>query len=110
MRWRARRSTQPLGVVSGSASNSLTIDLAGITSRDELHDMLADAFQFPSYYGRNWDAFDECVRDYPGAGNITISGLESLRARLPREAELFSQCLYGFAAEDPRRCVTFLDV
>lgn len=26
-------------------------------------DAIADALGFPEYYGRNWDAFDECFRD-----------------------------------------------
>jgi ribonuclease inhibitor len=95
--------------MASSPANSLTIDVASVTSHDALHELLAEAFQFPSYYGRNWDAFDECIRDSSRASHISIGGLERLRARLPREAELLSQCLRSFAAEDPRRCVTFLD-
>jgi ribonuclease inhibitor len=90
-------------------ASSLSIDVASATSGEALHELLAEAFQFPAYYGRNWDAFDECIRDSSRSSQVTISGLESLRARLPREAELFSQCMRSFAAEDPRRNVTFLD-
>jgi len=28
-----------------------------------LHEELGAALQFPSYYGENWDAFDECITD-----------------------------------------------
>jgi ribonuclease inhibitor len=91
---------------SGNAS-SLFIDVAAVTTRDALHQLLAEAFEFPAYYGRNWDAFDECVRDSAQSGHVTISGFETLRAKLPREAALFEQCLLSFAAEDPRRCVIF---
>lgn len=29
----------------------------------DLLDALAQAMQFPEYFGRNWDALDECLRD-----------------------------------------------
>jgi ribonuclease inhibitor len=92
----------------GSAS-TLIIDVAEVQSREALHELLADAFHFPDYYGRNWDAFDECIRDVSLPPRVTIRGLKALRNRLPREAELLSQCVRGLMAEDPRRNVTFFD-
>jgi hypothetical protein len=29
----------------------------------DLHNEVGAALQFPSYYGENWDAMDECIRD-----------------------------------------------
>jgi RNAse (barnase) inhibitor barstar len=34
-----------------------------IKNADDLLDTLAQAMQFPEYFGRNWDALDECLRD-----------------------------------------------
>jgi RNAse (barnase) inhibitor barstar len=36
---------------------------AGITSKMDLLLALQAALRFPSYFGRNWDALDECLRD-----------------------------------------------
>jgi RNAse (barnase) inhibitor barstar len=36
---------------------------AGITSVDELHDVLSEALHLPNYFGRNWDALDEVLGD-----------------------------------------------
>jgi RNAse (barnase) inhibitor barstar len=41
----------------------LLLDLSGVTNASQLHELLASALRFPDYYGRNWDAFDECVAD-----------------------------------------------
>ena len=95
--------------MSSRSASSLDINVAEVQTREGLHEKLADAFQFPDYYGGHWDAFDECIRDVTLPAQVTIRGLKSLRAKLPREAELFSQCVLGFVAEDARRNVTILD-
>lgn len=35
----------------------------GVSSKEQLLDILAKQLRFPDYYGRNWDAFEECLRD-----------------------------------------------
>ncbi len=36
---------------------------AGITTVEELHDVLSEALHLPNYFGRNWDALDEVLGD-----------------------------------------------
>jgi len=36
---------------------------AGLTSRDALFEALSRAIPLPDYFGRNWDALDECLSD-----------------------------------------------
>jgi len=76
----------------------LEINVGEVRSREELHELLFQAFAFPDYYGRNWDAFDECIRDVTTPEVIKVSGLESMRFRLPRETKLFVACLRDFVA------------
>jgi RNAse (barnase) inhibitor barstar len=39
------------------------IDGSDIADRDELMEALASALGLPDYFGRNWDALDEVLRD-----------------------------------------------
>jgi RNAse (barnase) inhibitor barstar len=41
------------------------IDGRGVDTGARLHEELARAFNFPGYYGRNWDAFNDCFDDPP---------------------------------------------
>ena len=78
--------------------HQLDVDLHGVCTSVELHDRLASTFSFPDYYGRNWDAFDECIADYgPFSGILKIHGWDELRIRLPQDAELLHSCLDNFA-------------
>ena len=77
-------------------NDSLEIDVGAAKTAQELHGLLFEAFQFPEYYGRNWDAFDECIRDVPVPSVIQITHFDVLRSCLPREAELMSRCLEDF--------------
>ena len=70
------------------------LDVSGVRSHDELHDLIAQCLGFPDYYGRNWDAFDECIADsgLELPSRVVITGVPSLEAVLPREAELLRRC------------------
>ena len=37
-----------------------------IASADALFSRLAQALEFPDYFGHNWDALNDCLRDVPG--------------------------------------------
>ncbi|MFK1128324.1 barstar family protein [Pseudomonas aeruginosa] len=39
----------------------VTIDLGGVQGKEELHECLAQALEFPDWYGRNWDAFWDSI-------------------------------------------------
>jgi Barstar (barnase inhibitor) len=41
-----------------AADTSAWVDVA------EMHRDLADVFGFPGYYGRNWDALNDCLSDF----------------------------------------------
>jgi RNAse (barnase) inhibitor barstar len=51
------------------------IDGSTCKNRSDLFSNLASLFEFPSYFGRNWDALDECITDLewmPGRGYILL--------------------------------------
>ena len=75
----------------------LEIDLSGATEKEEVHERLSAAFGSPCYYGKNWDAFWDCVTTLAlTPDKIKIRGIEALTETLPREAELLRKCLTDF--------------
>ncbi|MDA8523438.1 barstar family protein [Acidovorax sp. NCPPB 4044] len=47
-----------------STENRLVIKISsGINSKSELLTALAKAIRFPEYFGENWDALEDCLRD-----------------------------------------------
>lgn len=46
----------------------------GIARKDDLLLELAESLSFPDYFGQNWDALDECLRDlsWLPAGAVSI--------------------------------------
>ncbi|EPM40479.1 barstar family protein [Vibrio natriegens] len=41
----------------------MRIDLTMIENENQLHELMANCFGFPDYYGKNWDAFWDCLCD-----------------------------------------------
>ncbi|MCK9194584.1 MAG: barstar family protein [Nevskia sp.] len=82
----------------------LVIDVSSASMARELHAILARHLAFPSYYGHNWDAFWDCVTDIEQCSlpdTLQIFGLGALTEKLPREAQLFQQCLAELQRERP---------
>ena len=48
------------------------LDGTKIDGEPRLHEELAEAFEFPDYYGRNWDAFDECFSEVEMSSRVAI--------------------------------------
>jgi RNAse (barnase) inhibitor barstar len=48
-----------------------SIRVADLPAEADLFEGLASALRFPDYFGRNWDAVDECLRDVE-AGEMTV--------------------------------------
>ena len=48
---------------------------AGIESEAALFETLSEALRFPDYFGCNWDALDECIRDlsWLPPGDVSLS-------------------------------------
>lgn len=70
---------------------------AKMRCEQDLHNEIAAAFQFPYYYGENWDALDECLTDLewiPADAYVMVISEASLLLR----------------DEDPVRLTTFVEV
>jgi RNAse (barnase) inhibitor barstar len=67
------------------------LDGGSISSKEDLMDAVAAALEFPDYFGGNWDALDECLRDLgtwlPAEGYVVVvAGAEGFWRRSPELA------------------------
>ena len=82
----------------------LTIDVGHFSSSESLHEGLAAVLGFPSWYGKNWDAFRDCVNHsdisvMPSV--LVIRDHETLAERLPRDARLLRELLDEMTTRRP---------
>lgn len=56
------------------------LDLRGLKNEDDFHDRVTVTFEFPHYYGRNRDAFWDCLTDIVKPMFVRVCGLESMDA------------------------------
>jgi RNAse (barnase) inhibitor barstar len=66
------------------------IDLAGCRDTDTLFTRLAQALEFPEYFGHNWDALADCLADLEWLGDaagylLLLEHGQALQAALPDE-------------------------
>ena len=82
------------------------IDARQITDWDSFHSVFAEALGFPSFYGRNMDAWIDCMTDLddPDAGmtavhaspggvvTLQLDGMRSLAERCPEQYHALVEC------------------
>jgi hypothetical protein len=52
-----------LDATRGSGLQVARIDLGGAAGKDALLDRISAALRFPDWFGRNWDALEDCLAD-----------------------------------------------
>jgi RNAse (barnase) inhibitor barstar len=73
---------------------------AGLDGRDALFDALTRALRLPDYFGRNWDALDECLRDLGWIGARRVLLVHEDLPRLPaRDGRIYLELLRDDAGE-----------
>ncbi len=76
-----------------SPPETVVIDLSTVGSIEQLHAVLQDRFQFPDFYGRNWDAFWDSITDLVVLPpRIRLAGWENFKSRFPRDAQILQKC------------------
>ncbi|HHE1265358.1 TPA: barstar family protein [Vibrio parahaemolyticus] len=80
---------------------TMRIDLTMIENENQLHELMANYFGFPDYYGKNWDAFWDCLCDSDLSKVIEFVGSSHLKSALPESFESLKSCFDDLSREYP---------
>ena len=61
----------------------IDIVLDGVTGMEAIHEQLAQALQFPDFYGRNLDALYDCMTDVQTDVTFHLKNISALGRRGP---------------------------
>ena len=71
----------------------ITLDLTGCKYLGEIHQRIKKAFDFPDFYGENWDAFWDLLRTECDANKVVIVGEETVSKELKPSVETMNGIL-----------------
>ena len=71
------------------------LDFSGVKTWIDIHAIIEKEFDFPDYYGANWDAFWDCITDFIDSRglDIEIIGLDKIYSRFKEDVDIFVDCL-----------------
>jgi RNAse (barnase) inhibitor barstar len=95
---------QVLEAAAAAGLCSVRIDLAGCDGKADLLARIADALEFPWWFGQNWDALADCLGDLewlPAEGYVLLlDGADDLRRAAAHDyatvAEVFADASRGW--------------
>jgi RNAse (barnase) inhibitor barstar len=70
----------------------LKIDAQEISDWDSFHDVFARVFEFPDYYGRNMDAWIDCMTDVVDYSSDVVQPGEILTIHLEHSEDFRQRC------------------
>ncbi len=73
--YRAASSNEVLDAAGGSALKIVRIGFAGAAGKEALMQRIAQALEFPRWFGGNWDALEDCLTDLSwskAAGHVLL--------------------------------------
>ena len=93
-----------------------TVDVGSVVDWDTFHDVFSKALGFPDYYGRNMDAWIDCMTDIVDIGegiSLVLDNASSLKSNHPEALEAINECTAFVnyrsleAGEEPRIALTY---
>ena len=71
----------------------IELDLTGVKTLNELHEKIRIAFDFPEWYGKNWDAFHDLLRTECDADKVVVKGINTISSKFAEDINLLSEIL-----------------
>ena len=71
------------------------LDFSDVETWIDIHAIIEKEFNFPDYYGANWDAFWDCITDLVSSDglNIEIVGLDKIYDEYKEDVDIFINAL-----------------
>ena len=87
--------------------DTVELDVSGIKTATQLHELLKNQLRFPSWYGCNWDAFWDSITGFVEMPKtLKLIGWALLEANLPSDAALMKRCLNEMELKFPALAAT----
>ena len=83
-------------IIMNQISKHYTIDLSSVTDLWDFHDIIAEALDFPDYYGCNLDALWDCLREMIGDTYIKFINFDVMEKVEPEYTEKILKILRRF--------------
>jgi len=65
------------------------VDLSKVANKEDFLSSISKTLRFPSYFGMNWDAFEECLTDFEWCTSmgyvIVVQAVEAFSIKVPDE-------------------------
>ena len=74
----------------------ITLDLTGCKYLGEIHQRIKKTFDFPDFYGENWDAFWDLLRSECDADKVMVVGGDSVSKELSTSVQTMKGILEEF--------------
>lgn len=71
----------------------IKLDLTGCKYLGEIHERIREAFNFPEWYGRNWDAFWDLLWSECDADKVEILGESTLPEKFKCDIDIMHRVL-----------------
>ena len=71
----------------------IELDLTGCTHQIDIQKRIKEAFDFPDWYGHNWDAFDDLLWSEIDEVKVVLKGIRSLPASLDKTLAIMYKIL-----------------
>ena len=72
---------------------TIVLDLTGCKSLWDIHERIRKAFDFPEWYGKNWDAFWDLLRTECDANTVILKGEQTIPKEYKNTLEILHSCL-----------------
>lgn len=77
---------------------TIELDLTGCQYLSDIHERIRIAFDFPEWYGANWDAFWDLLRSECDSDKLIIKGTNTLTKEFDEHIAIFKETLDEYIA------------